>query len=266
VLVTTRQTRDEWHALAASIICGHKSCARYDISSVFPLYLYPDPSTNGDLFSNGSQRHVNLNTDFIADVESKTGLRFKADGLGDLKLDYGPDDIFNYIYAVLHSPTYRKRYAHLLKIDFPRVPLTRDAALFRALCGFGHDLVSLHLLQSSLLDQEMVSFPVADANSVEAPYPQYYPPGERVPDSAAPLKAGRVHINKRQYFEGVSPEIWSFNIGGYQVCAKWLKDRQGRDLTYDDCSQYARIVGALHHTIRIMCEIDTAIGAWPMHS
>lgn len=78
---------------------------------------------------------------------------------------------------------------------------------------------------------------------------------------------GRVWINKTQYIEGVSPQVWAFHIGGYQVCQKWLKDRKGRQLTYDDLTHYQRVVSALSETMRLMAEIDRAIeehGGWPV--
>ena len=76
---------------------------------------------------------------------------------------------------------------------------------------------------------------------------------------------GRVWINKKQYFENVPNEVWDFHIGGYQVCEKWLKDRKGRTLSYDDINHYMKIVSAISETIRIMAEIDETIeehGGW----
>ena len=74
----------------------------------------------------------------------------------------------------------------------------------------------------------------------------------------------RVYINKFQYFEGVEPRVWNFHVGGYQVCHKWLKDRKGRKLNYDDITHYQKIVLALRETIRLMGEIDEAIPEWPI--
>jgi len=264
-LITTRQTRDQWDVLVTRTICGHKSCAAYDINTLFPLYLYPDPATNGDLFSNGKKRHVNFSPNFIADVEKKTGLRFIDDGTGDLQHTVGPEDVFNYIYAVFHCPAYRERYAEFLKIDFPRVPLTSDRDLFRTLCRLGAELVALHLLESDAVRAEIEQFfPEGGNNCVDRGYPKYYPPGERAPGSDRPIERGRVYINDTQYFHGVPEEVWQFHIGGYQVCAKWLKDRRGRELTYDDIDHYRKIVNALGGTIRLMQEIDDAIPRWPL--
>ncbi|RMF81964.1 MAG: hypothetical protein D6737_03365 [Chloroflexi bacterium] len=172
---------------------------------------------------------------------------------------FTPEDVFHYAYAVFHCPTYRERYAEFLKIDFPRLPLTSDVALFRALCEQGAALVDLHLMRSPALAQLMTRFPVEGDNTVAARggYPKYTPP----PDDG---NDGRVYINKTQYFEGVPPDVWDFHIGGYQVLSKWLKDRRGRVLDYQDLQHYQRIVVALHETMRIMQVIDDLIPAWPL--
>jgi predicted helicase len=184
------------------------------------------------------------------------GLTFIPNSGGDLETTFGPEAIFHYIYAVLHSPTYRSRYAEFLKIDFPRVPLTSDVALFRSLCGLGRELAGLHLLESPEVGQFITRYPVAGADRVEKGYPKYAPPQKDRP--------GRVNINKTQYFEGVPPEVWTFYIGGYQVLDKWLKDRRGRQLSYDDLTHYQQVVVALQKTIELMEQVDEVIQVWPI--
>jgi hypothetical protein len=310
-------------------------------SCILPLYLYDSieeaNGKQGVLRHQGSKpggRRPNLNLEFIADIEKRLGLKFVPDvpdvgadqrvrpregasRQGGTPLQFGPEDVFNYIYAVFHSPTYRKRYAEFLKIDFPRLPLTSDATLFRALCEKGAELVALHLLESPTLENPITSYPVQGSNVVEKGFPKYVAPGEPEPffveaasrrqmngevnsplQSAPPrLKAGRVYINRStavsaasrepsparhgghplpegegrgegegagQYFEGVPPEVWNFHIGGYQVCEKWLKDRRGRTLSFDDLTHYQKIITALKETIRLMAEIDAAIPKWPI--
>jgi hypothetical protein len=217
-------------------------------------------------------RKPNLSPEFIADFEKRLGLPFVPDGKGDLKKTFGPEDIFNYIYAVFHSPTYRTRYAESLKSDFPRVPLTSDVNLFRSLCGLGAELVAMHLLESPKLQKPIARYPVKGSNVVEKGFPKYLAPGEPEPGTGKALKEGRVYINKGdseaktggQYFEGIPHEVWNFHIGGYQVSEKWLKDRRGRTLTYDDQMHYCKVVTALSETIRLIAEIDAAIPQWPI--
>jgi predicted helicase len=226
-----------------------------------PLYLYPDPNKKDALFDTSEPtdapggRRPNLSSAFIADITSKLGLRFVSDGKGDLRETLGPEDIFDYMYAVFHSPTYRTRYAEFLKIDFPRLPLTTDVELFRVLCSLGARLVALHLMEQ--FGAALPSYPAKGNNVVEKV--EYRAAHDEV--------AGRVYINREQYFDGVPLEVWEFHVGGYQVCQKWLKDRKGRTLSFEDIRHYQRIVAALAETITLMERIDEAIeehGGWPL--
>jgi predicted helicase len=252
----------------------------------FPLYVYNKTAEAEPRRQSGSAfnlilfdeqeayqtRHPNLSRPFIAAVEQTLDLRFVSDGKGDLTTvddpaaatSVGPEDLLHYAYAVFHAPTYRERYAEFLKIDFPRLPLTSDRALFAALAQKGEAIVALHLMDAPRLDRSPVRFPVADANQVASRHPRYLPPGEPEPGSGEPLKQGRVYINATQYFEPIDPAVWAFEIGGYQVLHKWLKDRQGRALSFDDVQHYRRIVVALQETLRLMDAIDETIPQWPM--
>jgi len=244
--LTTRQTRDQWDIMATNLIIGHKSLSAYDITSLIPLYIYPNEGEM-QLFTG---RHPNLNPDFTKAVSDKIGLTFVENSQGDLEQTFGPEDIFNYAYAVFHSPTYRTRYAEFLKIDFPRLPLTSDKELFKSLAAKGAELVLLHLMESPVLNNLITKYPVTGDNSVEK---VTYDENNQ-----------RVYISKTQYFEGVPLEVWEFHIGGYQVCQKWLKDRKGRTLSYDELSHYQKVIVALKETTRLMAEIDTSIPGWPI--
>jgi predicted helicase len=183
-------------------------------------------------------------------------MEFIPDGKGDLYKTFGPEDILHYMYAIFYSPTYRSRYAQFLKIDFPRLPFTSNTDLFRALCAIGDGLIGLHLMAN--YGQYMPNYPEPGNNMIEkVEYTQYTDKPEQ----------GRVWINKTQYFDEVTPEGWEFHIGGYQVCQKWLKDRKGRALSFDDIRHYQRIVAALAETITLMDQIDATIdehGGWPI--
>jgi predicted helicase len=169
-LITTRQTSDEWDCLATHTLCGHKSCAAYDINSLFPLYLYLDDSKES-LFDNyeatdaHGRRRPNLAPDFLADFSSRLRMTFIPDGKGDRLKTLGPEDIFNYMYAVFHSPTYRSRYAEFLKINFPRLPLTSNKGLFGALCQLGEELVYLHIMKKKV--PIITRYPIPGNNAIE---------------------------------------------------------------------------------------------------
>jgi hypothetical protein len=185
-------------------------------------------------------------------------LQFVPDGRGDLKRTFGPEDIFNYTYAVFHSPSYRERYAEFLKIEFARLPIPDNSPFFRKLCLCGAKLVALHTMKME--GDTPIGFDVPGTNVVEQV--SYVPVNKETG-----VRQGRVHINAGQYFEGISPAVWQMRIGGYQVCEKWLKDRKGRTLTHDDIEHYQRTVNALAETRSLMAQIDALIadhGGWPL--
>ena len=266
-LITLRQTRrsEAGTFLVGRGLINKDAVSIFDIGTVFPLYLYGDGhrETKGgggtmlmSLFEPAAAyggRRANLNPKFIAEVTQRLELKWVPVDRGDLKKTVGPEDMFHYAYALFHCPTYRTRYAEFLKVDFPRLPLTSDAKLFRALAGRGAELVALHLLESPGLNALITEFPVKGDNEVEKV--QYTDDDQRV------------WINAKQYFGGVAKAVWDFHVGGYQVCEKWLKDRKMRKLTYDDLQHYQKIVVILQETIRLMDEIDSVVenrGCWPI--
>lgn len=206
-----------------------------------------------------AENKLNLGYSFLAALRTKLGLRA---GEGGLPAGLTPEDIFHYTYAVFHSPGYRNRYAEFLKIDFPRLPLTGNLELFRALARLGGELTALHLLESPKLDQILTTY-TGPKN------PEITRVGwsdDTVWLDAAATKKGQPATPGTIGFRGVPEAVWNFHIGGYQVCEKWLKDRKGRTLSKDDIAHYQKIVVALNETIRLMKEIDVVIeqhGGWP---
>lgn len=259
-LIATRQVTslDYCHVNASRYPIEYKSGSHDRNTQFFPLYLYPTPKKTGQQGLHEEEiktRKPNLAPEFVAELEAKLKLTFIPDGQGDLKKTFGPQDVFYYIYAVLHSPTYRSRYAEFLKIDFPRVPLTSSKPLFRKLITKGKKLVELHLMESDKL---------ADTTASGVDLNAHLELKNEVVKVTYDDRHKRVYINKGQYFSGVEPAVWNFHVGGYQVCHKWLKDRKGRKLNYDDITHYQKIVLALRETIRLMGEIDEAIPEWPI--
>lgn len=230
-----------------------------------PLYLYSDTdadkqksllnTSSRSVYEAKTSRVPNLNIDFIKCFKENLNLPFDPNKTPGVSNNLSPEEIFYYIYAILHSPSYRARYAEFLKIDFPRIPLTSRTDLFWRLVELGGELVGLHLLEAPRLANLITRYPFPGDNLVDKGYPNYL------------AHKQRLYINKDQYFEGVPSNVWDFHIGGYQVCEKWLKDRRGRQLTFDDLTHYQKIIVALNETIRIMQEIDQAIdsyGGWPI--
>ena len=240
------------------------------IMSFGPLYLYPGVGkVDGSLFSRWAKgkngRTPNLDSGFVEQIAAAIELRFVSDGRGDLREAFGAEDVFAYIYTVFHSPGYRGHYEAQLKLDFPRVPLPGGVDLFRKLAEAGHDLLALHLIESPKLGKLITTYT-----------------GPRNPevgrvgwsDGTVWLDAGKTNAREGHRatkpstigFQGVPEEVWDFQIGGYQVCHKWLKDRKGRTLSNEDIGHYQKIVVALSETIHTMAEIDEVIeahGGWP---
>jgi predicted helicase len=259
-LSTTRSVEiGDWeHIFCTATMIQHHTVSLKEVNYLFPLYLYPTDEATTDLFdaAPAAGRRANLAPEFIADFSSRLGMQWVPDGTGDRAATFGPEDVFHYLYAVFHSPAYRQRYAEFLRIDFPRLPLTRDAELFRALCEPGRELVALHLMEAH--PPLITRYTVPGDNAVDRV--RYTEPGQGGDE-------GRVWINATQFFDGVPPEVWSFRVGGYQVAGKWLKDRRGRQLTFDDLTHYQRVLAALARTGVLMQEVDAIVdrhGGWPL--
>ena len=253
-LSTTRSTEiaDGWeHVFASRHLVQHHAVSLKEVNYLFPLYTFPLEA----LANAVNPRRPNLDPKFTRAFASAVGLDFIPDGAGDRTITFGPEDIFRYLYAVLHSPEYRRRYADFLKSDFPRIPLPAHHAVFSALIIPGARLVRLHLME---VDDRRIAPAFSRTGSNQVDQVSYAPPSSGLP--------GCVWINREQYFESVDPEIWAFTIGGYRPAEKWLKDRKGRTLTEDDIDHYRKIVAALTDTRRLMAEIDDVIGkhgGWP---
>ena len=238
----TRRLRDQkWnHVYVTDSITDKTLLSSRDNCYFFPLYLYPE--------TNSSEKRASIRNLMLFEPKADYGTR-KANLspviieqlTKSFKKTPAPEQIFFYIYAILYSNTYRTKYSEFLKIDFPRIPFTKDYKLFIKMADYGKRLVDLHLLKSSEIDPPIAKFQGKGDNKVEKL--RYEPT--------------RLFINENQYFEGVEPEVFEYQIGGYQVCEKWLKDRKDRKLSLDDIKHYCTIVTALAKTIEIQKTIDT---------
>jgi predicted helicase len=238
---------DKWHHVFLSNSMAERcsvSLQTGEVGYVFPLYLYPEEGENflaGEAGNILVSRIPNIDTTIARNIAEKVGFvwyptaecKFNE---GDTRLD--PESIFDYIYAVLHSPNYLEKYKEFLKIDFPRVPYPKNAESFRKLVELGRELRGLHLLESPKVNEKMTSFPESGSDMVEVKYPKY--------------ENGKVFINETQYFGGVPDAAWNFYIGGYQPAQKWLKDRRSRKLLSDEITHYQKVIVALSETDRIV--------------
>lgn len=277
-LATTRAVeigRGFEHALCTRDLIQHHTVSSKEVNYLFPLYVMAeeDFDNQGKLeLSEGKQvpRH-NLSPEFVELVQTNVELTTLPQGRGDLDSTVGPEDLFAYIYAILHSRSYRSRYTQSLRLDFPRIPVTTDIDLFRSLVTSGTELIELHLLESPLVDTPMTSYPVSGSNIVEPTFPKFVL-SEDDDDQQDSGRSGRLYISKDrpkdgvegQYFDGVPEKVWNFHIGGYQVCDRWLRDRQNRELGIREIDLFEKIVVSLNETIRVMDRIEEEIPGWPL--
>ncbi|WP_457288914.1 type ISP restriction/modification enzyme [Pedobacter sp. UYP24] len=216
------------------------------LTSIFPLYLYNE-TNNQTAIDNQPERIPNLNMEIVNKIAESAWLHFSAEenpeGATVETNQFHPIDLLDYIYAVLHSPSYREKYKEFLKIDFPRVPYPTNPKYFYDLVDLGSQLRKLHLLESEETEKYITQYPIDGTNEVIKPL----------------YNDGKVYINETQYFDNVPQVAWSFYIGGYQPAQKWLKDRKGRVLEFDDILHYQKIIVALKRTSEIMIEIDKVL-------
>ena len=241
-MVVGKQCVDDWkYAFITDSVTNFNYIAtagRLGAGYVFPLYLYKENMGK-------KERIVNFNKELYDRIAK--GLNYLPcyddnvliDPISDYNGVLYPQALFDYIYAVLHSPSYRERYKEFLKIDFPRIPYPTDWEKFRDLSELGEELRQLHMMED-LPSKTGVTFPVAGTLQVDC---------YRWQDN-------RVYINAEQYFDGVPESAWNFFIGGYQPAQKWLKDRKGMTLSFEDVKHYGNIIYVLQQTERIMDEID----------
>ena len=223
-LISIRNNRDNFDTYFVTNGLTDKTViSPKDNASVYPLYLYKDTLE-------GEERIPNFNPEILQQIEQTLGEQVD------------PQELFDYIYAILYSPRYRERYKEFLKIDFPRIPYPIDATRYHQLAEKGATLRKLHLMQD-LPANTGITFPVPGSMLVDTPH----------------WENNRVYINSDQYFDGVPESAWIFYIGGYQPAQKWLKDRKSRTLTLEEVKHYYKIIYILHQTEYEMTEIDNRI-------
>ena len=252
-LVTCRQlsTFDFQHIFVTTHISDLNSISLQskEQSYVFPLYLYP---TEGEE-KLGETRKPNLDEKIWHKIdacldECHSGGRGPIESMDPIEASplqgdnpshtTTPEQIFDYIYGVLHTPSYREKYREFLKIDFPRIPYPENKEEFEHIVSIGNKLRKLHLMEE--IPPQATSFDIEGDNAV----------------SEIRFEKEKVYINKTQYFANVPELAWNFYIGGYQPAQKWLKDRKNRTLTYDDISHYRKIIAILIETHKLMQELD----------
>jgi len=218
------------HVFVSNTLIDLHTVSMKEVSYFLPLYIYPTASEA----AMGIEKHANLAPAFTQALAERIGHAAT------------PEETFHYIYALLHSPTYRTRYSEFLKRDFPRLPLPPTARAFHDAAAVGEALVGAHLLQLPAVLSHAPSFPHTGTNGVD----------KRRADKR--YKDGKIFLNDTQTFEPVAPDVWEYRIGGYQPAAKWLDDRAGRTLTDADITHYRRLLAAQKMTLALHLAADAA--------
>ncbi|MCE3004035.1 MAG: N-6 DNA methylase [Xanthomonadaceae bacterium] len=229
------------HAWVSSVLIQHHTVSIKEVNYFFPLWL--STAVSGTILGEASDARVaNLSQGFVAELASR--------GACDLQ----PESVLGWIYAVLYTPSFRLRYAPLLKRDFPRIPLPVCKAIFDQFARIGRQLVRLHTMETK--EPRITRFDVAGTNQIST-----------VRWAPAAADKGRLYINEEQYFDGVPMNAWEMHVGGYRVAEKWLKDRKGRQLSFEDVMHYHEVVAALARTLELQAELDRIVaehGGWPL--
>ena len=257
-LITCRQqsTFDFQHIFVSRLIsdmCNISSQTK-ETGYIFPLYLYPEKSEEQTI-GETPERKPNLNQEIVKEIAETLDLTFTNEK-EETNNTFAPIDILDYIYAVLHSTTYREKYKEFLKIDFPRVPYPKDLKTFWDLVKLGKEVREIHLLESNKVEDYITSYEMVEnaENDHNVITTKIGKKDWEITDTEKQL--GRIWINESKYFDNVPVTAWEFYIGGYQPAQKWLKDRKERELKFEDILHYQKIIVALTETDRIMAAID----------
>ncbi len=254
LLTCKRQTSSKFRHVFISKYVSERcivSLQTGELAYTYPLYLYPDPDERS-FNQDENSRTPNLNMEIISSMEDRLKLRFMPEKQND-KGTFAPIDILDYIYAILHSPTYRDRHSEFLKIDFPRIPYPKNCDTFWRLVELGSKLRQIHLFESPELNKLITGYPNDGDNKITRRLSKR-DPGWQFTDKKKGI--GKVWINDNQYFDNVPLTAWEFFIGGYQPAQKWLKDRRGLTLSFEDIEHYQKVIVALMLTDRLMKGID----------
>jgi predicted helicase len=207
----------------------------------FPIYIYHDDLKQHNLSIDNNNRQPNFNMKIIAEFSKKLDIKFEDEA--QTEKSFTALNVLDYIYAVLYSSKYCKKYREFLKIDFPRIPYPDDAAKFWSLAKLGKQLRQIHLFESDKLETLEINYPVKGDNCIKK----------------ISFKDKKVYINDTQYFNNVPQTAWNFYIGNYLPAQQWLKDRKTQELSASGLIHYQKIIVALSETEKAMQEIDKIV-------
>ena len=215
---------------------------------VFPIYLYPLEGMlavdNAGVGLGG--RRANISAEFLSALSEKWALRWIDEGVGDLSETVGPEDVLAYVYGILSSTSYRARYTFMLKEDFPHIPIASVEAA-RGIVNVGRRLMHLHLLEN--VPPAEVRISGSGDRTVE--YVKFV--------ADATEEVGQIRINNTQAIGPIASEVWEYQVGGFEVVQKWLKERRGMQLSANDIQHFQTMTRSIEETLLCVAELDEII-------
>lgn len=222
-LITTRQTKEHFGAFVSRLPLGqHKIVTPYDGSYISPLYSFLE--TDNSLDNDEKSTVPNYRKDIVETIESRISKKIE------------PMELFDYVYGMLNYPVYINKFKEFLKVDFPRIPYPKNLDEYNRISEIGGKLRKLHVMENSSDWPVSVGYPITGSDLVEKiEYRDY-----------------RLYINDNQFFDNIPENVFNYFIGGYQPAQKWLKDRKGQKLTFEDIRHYQEIIYSLSETNKII--------------
>ncbi|WP_017284223.1 type ISP restriction/modification enzyme [Helicobacter pylori] len=244
---TPNQTRKNVALITSRRFCqSQKSGVGFVSNKISDLRTWTCPGMEGGDYVNPLYHNPNYTENFTPEFRGFIDKHYNH--------SFEPLEILGYIYALLYSPNYRKRYEGFLKIDYPKILFTENKDLFRALSLLGIELIGLHVLNQESLNYSFEK--LKDATIGESGYIEAHernPIISQNPSHNEPEK--RLYINHSAYFSGVSQEIYDYRIGGYCVLDKYLKSHKNEPCDFDHVTRIIKVIACtieIQKTLRFL--------------
>ncbi|GAA8214005.1 DNA methyltransferase [Helicobacter pylori] len=230
---TPNQTRKNVALITSRRFCqSQKSGVGFVSNKISDLRTWTCPGMERGDYVNPLYHNPNYTENFTPEFRSFIDKHYNH--------SFEPLEVLGYIYALLYSPNYRKRYEDFLKADYPKILFTNNKDLFRVLSLLGIELIGLHVLNEESLNYSFEK--LKDTTIGESCYKEAH---DRNPIIKKPLHnepEQRLYINHSAYFRGVSQEIYDYMIGGYGVLDKYLKSHKDEPCDFDHVSNIIKVI------------------------
>lgn len=230
---TPNQTRKNVALITSRRFCqSQKSGVGFVSNKISDLRTWTCPGMEGGDYVNPLYHNPNYTENFTPEFRSFIDKHYSH--------SFEPLEVLGYIYALLYSPHYRKRYEEFLKADYPKILFTNNKDLFRVLSLLGIELIGLHVLNKESLDYSFEK--LKDATIGESYYKEAHERNPIIKKPSHNEPEQRLYINHSAYFRGVSKEIYNYMIGGYGVLDKYLKSHKNESCNFDHVRNIIKVI------------------------